>query len=132
MTCMKYDDFIGKVMDELQIGNRAKGVRAVRATLTALGERLQEGDATDLASSLPMEIDFYVLNAEHGQSFGFDEFIDRVMEIDNTERPDAVYRAKLVMKTLGEAVPRGEIEDIMQGLPEEFDQLFELVEMEDE
>lgn len=129
---MKYDKFIGKVMNELQIGTRAKGVRAVRATLTALGERLQEGDATDLAGALPMEIDFYVLNAEHGQSFGFDDFVDRVMEIDNVDRPDAVYRAKVVMKIVGEAVPQGEIEDIMQGLPDEFDQLFELVELEDE
>ena len=113
-------------MNELKKEKKSEGVRAVRAVLNALGERIQEGDATDLAGSLPMEIDYYVLNAEHGQRFGFDEFIDRVMEIDNSERPDAVYHAKVVMKIVDQAVPRGEMEDIHNGLPSEFDQLFEL------
>ncbi|MFB6158362.1 MAG: DUF2267 domain-containing protein [Candidatus Nanohalobium sp.] len=125
---MKYDDLVGRVMNELELGKRAEGVRAIRATLTPLSERLQEGEATDLAGSLPMEIDYYVLSAEHGQKFGFNEFIDRAAEIENCDRSDALWHVKNIFKVLADAVPQGEIEDIQGSLPEEYSPLFEQLE----
>jgi len=127
---MDFDEFIGQVMDKLQIGERSKGVRAVRATLTTLAERLQEGEATDLASSLPMEIDFYVLNAEHGQKFDSNEFIERVAEIEKIDKADAAYHTRIIMQTLNQAIPEGQMKDIRNSLPEEYQTIFELINKE--
>ncbi len=77
---MDYSDFIGQVQHRLQLGKQGQAVRAIRATLTTLGERLQEGEAKDLAGPLPMEIDWYLLQADSGQRFHFDEFVSRVAE----------------------------------------------------
>ncbi len=143
---MSYDDFIGEVQHRIESGTPAEAVRTTRAVLETLGERLTEGEATDLASPLPIEIDRYLLQAEHGQKYGYDEFVDRVMEKLNYEdldlqasyalpagkdRSEAVYRTKAVFALLAEEVPEGEMEDIEQQLTEDFEELFEFIEMED-
>lgn len=128
---MKFEQFVGQTVNRLELPNRARAVRAIRATLTTLGERLQEGEATDLAASLPMEIDYYLLSADHGQRFSFDAFIDRVMDRENMaadKRGDAVYHVKIVMQLVSESVPQGEIEDVRNNLPDEYNPLFELVD----
>jgi len=125
---MDFDDFVGRVINELDLGSRPQGIRAVRAVLTSLSQRIQEGEASDLAASLPMEIDFYVRNAESGQRFSYEYFIDSVSEIEGVDRSDASYHAKIVVKILGEAIPQREMDDLKSNLPEEFDELFELVD----
>jgi len=67
---MNYKKFIGQVQHRLEYGQFGHAVRTTQAVLTTLGERIQEGEATDLASPLPMEIDRYLTEAEHGQRFG--------------------------------------------------------------
>jgi len=42
--------FIGQVQHRLEYGQFGHAVRTTRAVLTTLGERIQEGEATDLAS----------------------------------------------------------------------------------
>lgn len=123
---MDYDDFTGEIINRLELGSRAEGVRVVRAVLTALAERIQRGEATDLAGALPMEIDYYVLNVEHGQGFGWDEFLDKVGRRANVDRADAAYYSRTVLDVVRQAVPEGEFEDLRSNLPGEFDRLFEL------
>ncbi|WP_121821938.1 DUF2267 domain-containing protein [Halostella salina] len=127
---MDYSEFIGAVQHRLELGRQGEAVRACRAVLTTLGERLPEGEATDLASPLPMEIDWYVESADSGQRFDWDEFLDRVAERANVDRSDANYYAKVVVAVAGESVPGGELADVRDNLPEEFDGLFELVNSE--
>ncbi|WP_049970600.1 DUF2267 domain-containing protein [Haladaptatus cibarius] len=124
---MNYSDFIGQVQHRLKLGEQGKTVRAIRATLTTLGERLQEGEAKDLAGPLPMEIDWYLERAESGQRFHFDEFVDRVAEREGIERQDALFHAKGVLSLVAEVVPEGEYQQVRQQLPDEYDPLFELV-----
>ena len=95
--------------------------------LTTLGERLQPGEATDLAGPLPMEIDRYLIEAESGQRFGYDEFVDRVAERAEREEEDAAFGAKAVVALLGEIAPGGEVSDVQAQLPDEYADLFELV-----
>ncbi|PSP83321.1 hypothetical protein BRC83_07395 [Halobacteriales archaeon QS_1_68_17] len=79
---MNFDQFTGEVQHRLELPGTGEAVRAIRATLTTLGERIQEGEADDLAGPLPGEIGFYLIGAvgEHGQRFDWREFVDRVWE----------------------------------------------------
>ena len=124
---MNFNEFTGQIQHRLQLAQPAEAVRAARATLTTLGERLQEGEATDLASPLPMEIDRFLVEANHGQRFDYQEFLDRVAEIENIDRADANYHAQQVLAVVAEVVPPGNIEKVKNQLPEDFDRLFEII-----
>jgi len=78
---MKFNEFTGDVQHRLELGTQGEAVRATRAVLTTIRERIQEGEATDLASPLPMEIDYYLVDASHGERFGYDEFVSRVADL---------------------------------------------------
>jgi uncharacterized protein (DUF2267 family) len=131
---MNYSDFIGEVQHRLEMGTQGEAVRATRAVLETLGERLQEGEATDLAGPLPMEIDYYLQAADHGQRFDYDEFLARVAERENRDPedddlPDANFHAQAVVSLFAEVVPGSEVEQVRQQLPqdEDWETLFELV-----
>lgn len=125
---MNYKEFIGQVQHRLEYAQFGQAVRATRAVLTTLGERLQEGEATDLASPLPMEVDRYLTEAEHGQRFDYQEFLDRVAERENIDRADANYHAQQLLVVISEVVPAGNLEKVDDQLPDDFDPLFELLE----
>lgn len=131
---MNYDEFTGEVQNRLELADTGETVRAIRATLTTLGERLQAGEATDLAAPLPMEIDRFLEEADSGQRFDWDEFVERVWEregrSDPDERADAAYHARAILAVVAETVPEGELENVRGQLPEDddWDELFELVE----
>ena len=77
---MNFDEFTGEVQHRLELPGTGEAVRAIRATLMTLGQRIPEGNAEDLAASLPMEIKWYMTGAvhEHGQRFDWREFVDLV------------------------------------------------------
>lgn len=129
---MNYNEFIGQVQHRLELPDPGRAVRATRATLSTLGERLHEGEATDLASPLPMEIDRFLNEADHGQRFDYQEFLDRIAEREGggTDRADANYHAQQVIAVVAEVVPPGNIEKVQNGLPDDFDALFELIDDE--
>ncbi|MFC4541388.1 DUF2267 domain-containing protein [Halosolutus amylolyticus] len=129
---MNYKDFVGQVQHRLEYAQFGQAVRATRAVLTTLGERLQSGEATDLASPLPMEIDRYLTEAEHGQRFDYQEFLDRIAERGGGDRADANYQAQQIVALVAEVVPAGNVEKAEAQLPEDFDPLFELIEADAE
>ncbi|WP_224332182.1 DUF2267 domain-containing protein [Haloprofundus halobius] len=133
---MNFDEFTGQVQNRLELPDTGESVRAIRATLTTLGERLQEGEAQDLAGPLPMEIDRYLLDADSGQRFAFDEFVDRVAEregsTDPIDRSDATYHAQAIVALVNDVVPPGEMEDVRAQLPEEYGKLFQLADEREE
>lgn len=126
---MNYNEFIGQVQNRLELPGPGEAVRATRATLTTLGERLHEGEATDLASPLPMEIDRFLTEADHGQRFDYDEFLDRVSERGHVDRSTANYQAQQIVVTLADVVPPGNVEKVRNQLPEDFENLFELTDL---
>jgi len=123
---MDLDDFVGQVMNDLEMGRKAHGVRAVRATLKTLSERLQEGEAIDLAGALPMGIDHYVLMAEQGQKFDVNDFITRVADIEDISNSEAKFHIQVVIRITTEAIPACQTEDILDNLPEEYEELLAL------
>jgi uncharacterized protein (DUF2267 family) len=127
---MNFDEFTGQVQHHLELANTGETLRATRAVLTTLGERLQEGEATDLAGSLPLEIDRYLTAEvdEHAQRFGLDEFMDRVSERARVERPEALYYGQVLVALVSEMVPGGEMQQVRDQLPDEWDDLWELAD----
>jgi uncharacterized protein (DUF2267 family) len=127
---MNYSEFMGEVQNRLELPGPGEAVRATRATLTTLGERLHGGEASDLASPLPMEIDRFLVEADSGQRFDYDEFLDRVSERGNVDRSTANYQAQQVVAVLAEVVPPGNIEKARNQLPDDFEDLFDLIGVE--
>ncbi|EMA42329.1 DUF2267 domain-containing protein [Halobiforma nitratireducens] len=140
-----YNDFVGEVQHRVEAGTQAEAVRTIRAVLQTLGERVGEGGATDIAGPLPMEIDRYLLAADHGHTFGFDEFVDRVQaklnydDLDleaaygtpgDVDPAEAVYRSQAVIELVSQLVPGGDLANVENQLPAEFDDLFEFVDAE--
>lgn len=131
---MNFDEFTGEITHRLELAGTGETLRAIRATLTTLGERLQEGEAKDLAANLPMEIDRYLTEAESGQRFDWDEFLDRVWEregmTDPNDRADAAYHARAIMDVVSKQVPPGELQQVRSQLPtdEDWGELFQLVD----
>ena len=140
-----YSGFLGQVQHRIQADTQAEAARTTRAVLATLGERLSEGGATDVAAPLPMEIDRHLLAVEHGGTFGYDEFLERVgarmnyedLDVGETygrpapvDRSDVVYRTKAVVALVSDLVPGGHLAHTEQQLPEAFDDLFEFVDVE--
>ena len=132
---MNFDEFTGELQHRLQLANTGETVRAIRATLLTLGQRIPEGNAEDFAASLPMEIKWYMTGAvhEHGQRFGWREFVERVSEIMNKEPTDAAYHARIIVDFISTLVPPSDFQQLRDQLPESeqdenWQKLFEVVD----
>lgn len=117
---MNFDEFTGTVQHRLELPGTGETVRAIRAALLTLGQRIPEGNAEDLAASLPMEIEWYMTGAvhEHGQRFDWREFVERVAEIDGVEPSDAAYHAQVVVDLVSTQVPASDFQQLRDMLPE--------------
>ena len=117
---MNYDEFTGTVQHRLELPGTGETVRAIRATLMTVGQRIPAGNAEDLAASLPMEIDWYLTGAvhDHGQRFDWAEFVERVSEIEGVDRPDAAYHAQVIVDLVGTLVPPSDLQQLRDQLPE--------------
>jgi uncharacterized protein (DUF2267 family) len=132
---MNFDEFTGEVQHRLELPGTGEAVRATRATLSTLGQRIPAGNAEDLAASLPMEIKWYLTGAvhEHGQRFDWREFLRRVSEIEGTDQSEAAYHARVVVDLVRTLVPESDFQQLRDALPESEDdedwgELFELVD----
>lgn len=132
---MEFDEFTGTIQHRLELPDTGRTLRAIRATLLTLGERIPADAAEDLAASLPMEIRWYMTGAvhEHGQRFDWAEFVTRVSDIENADRADAAYHARVVVDLVESVVPPSDFRQLRDQLPESDDDegwgnLFEVVD----
>ena len=132
---MTFDEFTGTVQHRLELPGTGETVRAIRATLSVLGQRIPEGNAEDLAASLPMEIKWYMTGAvrDHGQRFDWGEFLDRVSGIEQTDRATAAHHARVIVDLVHSQVPKSDFRQLRDALPESGDdenwgKLFEMVD----
>ncbi|GAB7092716.1 hypothetical protein JCM18237_29870 [Halorubrum luteum] len=135
---MNFDEFTGQAQHRLEMPGTGETVRAIRATLMTLGQRIPEGNAEDLAASLPIEIKWYLTGAvhEHGQRFDWPEFVERVSEIEGADPADAAHHARVVVYLVNEQVPESDFQQLRDMLPESdtdesWGKLFELVDADD-
>lgn len=132
---MDFDEFTGEVQHRLELPGTGETVRAIRATLLTLGQRIPEGNAEDLAASLPMEIKWYLAGAvhEHGERFDWTEFVTRVTEIEGTDGSEAARHAQVIIDLVGSLVPPSDLRQLRDQLPqgeddENWRKLFEVVD----
>ena len=127
---MNYREFVGQAQHRLELDEMGPTVRVIRAVLTTLGERVDPGEATDLASPLPMEVDRYLIEAaeQGGEKFSFNEFLSRVSERADLSRSTANYYSQTVLGLVADVVPPGNIKKIRNQLPEEFEPIFVFVD----
>ncbi|MDX1748649.1 MAG: DUF2267 domain-containing protein [Halobacteriales archaeon] len=132
---MDFDAFTGEVNHRLELPGTGETVRAIRATLMTLGQRIPNGNAEDLAASLPMEIKWYLSGAprEHGERFDWREFVARVGDIEGVDPPEAAYHAQVIIDLVHSVVPPSDFRQLRDALPESEDdenwrKLFEVVD----
>lgn len=132
---MNFDEFTGEIQHRLEFPDTGRTLRTIRATLMTLGERIPEGNAEDLAASLPIEIKWYMTGAvrEHGQRFDWKEFVERVSEITKTDPAEAAYHARIVVDFVRTQVPNSDFQQLRDQLPEHpddenWEKLFEIVD----
>jgi uncharacterized protein (DUF2267 family) len=123
---MQFHEFIGQVQSKARLPSQADAIAATRATLETLGERVLAGQAESLAAQLPEEIGIYLVHqADVQNSFDIDTFWQKVSQREDEDLPEAVYHSRAVVAVLQEAVSAGEIENLREALPDNFDPLFE-------
>lgn len=123
---MKYDEFIGEVVHRARLGTTGAAVKAIRATLETLAERLYGDEADHLAAQLPEEIGLYMQRVGRNETFTLDEFFERVAEREDVDLPEAIFHARAVISVVQDAVSAGELDDVRVQLPDEFAPLFEV------
>lgn len=128
----EYERFVGRVQHRLELAHLGEAVRACRAVLTTLGERLDRASARGIAEHLPPEIDRFLVEVEPGQSFSYSEFVSRVSERGGSDPPDANYEAQLLLAVVAERVPAAALAAARDALPNDFETLFEVADREHE
>ena len=133
---MEYQDFINAVAMRAKVSTD-QATALTRATLETLADRISAGKAEDLAFQLPDGLDDHLrkplrqehapLRQEHANSFGLDEFVERVASRPAVDRALAGAGVRAALTTLREAVSRDEFEDTLAQLPKEFRQVIEPV-----
>jgi uncharacterized protein (DUF2267 family) len=92
-----------------------------QATLRTLAERIDAGEARDLAAQLPEQLRAYLFApSETGHRFGLDIFVARVRGRAETDEALARAAMRAVFDTLREGVTPGEYDDVIGQLPAEF------------
>lgn len=120
---MKDDEFIGHVHERID-GTREQAEQAVRVTLEVLGQRLPAQEAKNLGEQLPPSLaDCLRQSAAQDESFPVDQFFARVAELTDTSRDEATGRAKAVLGVLQDAISPGELVDLFDQLPDDYDDL---------
>lgn len=124
---MQFSEFIGQVQHRARLASEEEALRATRATLTTLSERLIPDEAENVAAQLPEEIGNFLRDGDGGMSterLSLDEFFQRVSEREHEDLPQAVYHARAVCDVLLEAIDAGQARHMTEQLPEEFNRLF--------
>ncbi len=125
---MKTDELIAAVRETARIDSREHAERAVQATLTVLGERLQ-AEGRQLAAQLPPDLAEWVQSSPEQEVRKYDlaEFYHRVADLEggDTDDREARQHARAVMVALRETVG-AEYRDVVAQLPNDYGDLTQL------
>jgi uncharacterized protein (DUF2267 family) len=123
---MQFDEFINRVQEQTNLGTREEAIAITKAALETLGERLDRKARNGVEAQLPNELkEFLLARSENTDQYDLAEFYNRVGARADLKYQDAVTRTRQVFAVLRQAIPAGEIQDILEDLPDEFEELFE-------
>jgi uncharacterized protein (DUF2267 family) len=115
---LQSDRFIELVAEYGRIGFDA-AERATRATLETLGERIDRGEAQQIADRLPPEISPWIATSGPAERFDVDEFLRRVAERESVDIEEAERHVHAVFDVLRYVI-EDEFDDMVAELPKEF------------
>jgi uncharacterized protein (DUF2267 family) len=123
---MQTDEFLGQVQNKARLATLGEAMRATRATLETLAERLGPDEARHLAAQLPHEIQLFLNDASMPmpERFSSDEFLLRVCAREGIDLSDSTHHARAVIDVLTEAVSPDESIDVLARLPDDYRRLF--------
>lgn len=123
---MQFHEFIGKVQHLASLPSEDQALKVTRVTLETLAMRIAGGEPKHIASQLPEEIGRFLSTSEGAEtveSFTLNDFYNRVAERTGADEPAARHYARSVMAVMREAVSKGEMDDLKDQLPDEFEPL---------
>lgn len=123
---MQTQEFLGQVQNKAGLATLGEAMRATRATLETLAERLGPDETRHLAAQLPHEIQLFLADAGMAmpERFSSNEFLLRVCAREGIDLPESTHHARAVIDVLTEAVSPGDIDDVLERLPADYRPLF--------
>ena|SRR5919109_4390758 len=123
---MQFEEFVDRVHEQTKLSTREEAITITRAVLETLGERLDRKVRNGVAAQLPDELkDFLLARSDHTDRYDLTEFYNRVGARADLKYQEAAERTWQVFSVLRQAIPEGEIQDILEDLPSEYEELFE-------
>ncbi len=122
---MQYEEFIDRVLEKSRLDSRERATDITRATLETLGERLDRTVRRGVASQLPAELKELLLSRTDGEEYPLQEFYTRVGARAGTKYYDAAERATAVLSVLRESVSSGQLQEMIDSLPDQYSRLFD-------
>ena len=123
---MQTEEFLGQVQNRAHLATLGEAMRATRATLETLAERLGPDETRHLAAHLPREIQIFLSDTglPIPERFSSDEFLLRVCAREGIDLPLSTNHARAVIEVLTQAVSPGETIDALERLPDDYRRLF--------
>jgi uncharacterized protein (DUF2267 family) len=116
---MEHAEFVETVAQAAEISyERAESV--TRTVLETLGDRIDRGQARDLAAQLPPEEAAWVATDSPSEGFDADAFVKRVAEREGVDEDEAEQLVRAVFVALQRAVARQELEDVVAQLSRDY------------
>ncbi|MGA5799067.1 DUF2267 domain-containing protein [Streptomyces cellulosae] len=123
---MQHHEFLARVRELGEYMSQDEAAAVTEAVLTVLAQRINPGEADDLASQLPEPLGQKLTEAkaQQAENFGIEEFNRRVAERVGARPRTAEWDASAVLTTRAEAVSGGELNQILSQLPSGYAVLF--------
>lgn len=103
--------------------------RLTRATFRVLAVRITGGEAQDLASQLPDDLNQELTGAEEAaHALSFEQFEQRVRSETQSTDGSVAECVRVVFSVLSQAVTPGQFDDVVSHLPREFRDALDIVE----
>lgn len=125
---MEPSEFYTIVRQQADLESVEEAEDASKTVLRTLGERLSAGAVSDLTGYLPEELTAELETDSEPESFGPEEFLERVAERAGIDEEFARRVTRATTDALAEAAPGNEYRDVRQQLPDEYGTLFQGVD----
>jgi uncharacterized protein (DUF2267 family) len=118
------DEFLRRIAERERV-DVPTAERRARAVFAALGRAVEYDEIADLAAELPKDFEPLVAEAERmaarpARVLSSGEFVQRVALRADLDEAGARRAAEAALQALGERISAGEVEDIVDQVPEEF------------
>lgn len=121
---MEYEEFMDIIGQKVDLSNPSERENTVDVVLETLSERISATERDDLAAQLPDKLKEILYRAKTTERYPLEEFYNRITLRLDIGFPLAVKRSRAILTALKSAASRGQIEDILQNLPQEYRELF--------